>query len=99
MCKYTLKAEPHELRTKLTEALNDMDYGHELDQKGRMMMLGMVTLKVRRMSAQEAAYRSTGLEMVLSNRAVIKIGTLPPHRRMRRLNVAKYQGLFSFVNE
>ena len=85
ICKYVLKAEPEEFRIALRELTDQMNSMEKLTKKSRMMKLGMLMLKMRRMSAQEAAYRITGLKMVHSSRAVQTIGTLPPNKRMRRV--------------
>ncbi|MCP4057419.1 MAG: AAA family ATPase, partial [Pseudoalteromonas sp.] len=87
--KYAMKAEPEEFKTKLVETLQNMDTAMNLTQQGRMMMLGMCQLKTRKMSAQEAAYRICDVDMVYSNRQVKKISTLPPERRLKRLNMEK----------
>jgi hypothetical protein len=73
--------------------MTDLDWANKLNQKGKMLLLGMTTLKTRRLCAMEAAYRITGLEMVISSRAVIKIITLRPEKRMKRLNVEKYKSI------
>ncbi len=83
--KYAMKAEPAALSQALKDLFEQMDSIGNLNQFGRAMRLGMTVLKTRRMSAQEAAYRIYGLKMVHSSRAVIKISTLPPNKRVGRL--------------
>lgn len=85
VCKYVMKAEPTQLTDELAKAFHAMDMDGRLTEKGRMMRLGMILLKRRQMSTQEAAFRICHLPFVYSSRTVIKITTLLPEKRMRKL--------------
>jgi hypothetical protein len=84
VCKYCMKAEPEELKTKLSEEIQRMNAA-SVHQRTRMLKLGMCMLKHRRMTAQEAAYRICGFEMVVSSRTTMLISTLPEEKRVKKL--------------
>ena len=66
------KNEPNELRTALGNLFNEMKEAHpQVSNQQRLFRIGLTVLRHRRMSAQEAAYRLSNLQMVSMSRKTV----------------------------
>lgn len=85
VCKYALKAEPDDLRQSLQKLRLEMREKPPPTPKDKLFKIGMLVLKQRRLSAQEAAFRLCRLPLVRSSVAVVCITTTPPEKRRKLL--------------
>lgn len=84
VCKYIMKAEPQELQAKLLETIEHMKT-QNLQKRVELFKLGVVVLKTRTMTAQEAAFRLMGIPMVQSSRTCVRLSTTTEALRVKRL--------------
>ena len=89
VCSYICKSEPDTLKIALSNVISQIsEISPPLSQRARMFRIGMCVLKHRTMSAQEAAYRIGGLQLIWSSRETITLHALPPNRQFKKLKPA-----------
>lgn len=84
VCSYLCKAEPDDLKLALDQ-LMQVFQTENLSKRTRLLKLGSVMLKTRKLSAQEAAYRLSKLKLIHSSRKVVFVNTYMKGKRMQRL--------------
>ena len=86
VCSYVCKAEPQILKNAISNVLQEIsDNAESVSLRTKMFKIGMCVLKHRTLSAQEAAYRIGGLQMIWSSRQTINLHVFPPHKQYRKL--------------
>lgn len=86
VCSYVCKAEPQILKNALSNVLQEIsDNAESVSLRTKMFRIGMCVLKHRTLSAQEAAYRIGGLQLIWSSRQTINLHAFPPHKQYRKL--------------
>ena len=86
VCSYICKSEPEELRNALSKLIsNVLNVNPDIAIQTRMLYIGHCVLKSRRLSAQEAAYRLSDLNMYQSSRTTLSVNVKPPTKIYRLL--------------
>ena len=85
VCSYVCKAEPARLRKAVNDAINKLKADCGFSKRKQLSKLGTVILSSREISAQEAAFRLTGLPLTDSSRATLYVNARPPNKRVRIL--------------
>lgn len=89
VCSYICKAEPDTLKNAISSVLREISNNSDTSTRSKMFKLGMCILKHRTLSAQEAAYRICGLQLIWSTRETITIFAFPPHKQYKKLKSKK----------
>lgn len=83
VCAYLCKSETEDLKFALRNVLNNLP--NNLPQRNRLLRIGCCVLKTRKLSAQEAAYRLSDLNLICSTRTVMFLNTKPQKCRFKVL--------------
>ena len=86
VCHYLCKSEPDELQCALSNLINTVfRQNPEITVFQRLWNIGLCVLKNRRVSAQEAAFRLSHLQLLQCSRTVVYINTRPQSKRFKML--------------
>ena len=85
VCSYVCKAEPARLRKAVNDVINKLKADCGFSKRKQLSKLGTAILSSREISAQEAAFRLTGLPLTDSSRATVYVNARPPNKRVRIL--------------
>lgn len=88
VCSYVCKAEPMRLRQSIQDILCQIKQGN-FTFRQQLSKIGSKFLSQRELSAQEAAFRITGLPLVYSSRTTITLNCRPPDKRFKVLKSKK----------
>ena len=83
VCAYLCKSEPEDLKLALANVINNLE--ENCIQRTRMAKIGCCVLKTRKLSAQEAAYRLSGLPLIKCSRSFLFVSTKQQSDRYRVL--------------
>ena len=99
VCSYVCKAEPARLRKAVTDVINTLKSQCGFSKRKQLSKLGTVILSSRGISAQEAAFRLTGLPLVDSSRKTIYVNARTPNKRARILKPQLHKLQTSTLNQ
>lgn len=85
VCSYVCKAEPARLRKAVNDIINKLKTDCGSSKRKQLSKLGTAILSSREISAQEAAFRLTGLPLTDSSRATVYVNARTPNKRVRIL--------------
>ena len=85
VCSYVCKAEPARLRKAVNDIINQLKTDCGFSKRKQLSKLGTAILSSRELSAQEAAFRLTGLPLTDSSRATVYVNARTPNKRVRIL--------------
>jgi len=88
VCSYVCKAEPIRLRQAIQDVICEINQSN-LTFRQQLSKFGTKFLSQRELSAQEAAFRITGLPFVDSSRVTVSVNCKPPEKRCRILRSKK----------
>ena len=86
ICSYICKSEPDELRNALGNLIHNLrEQQPQLTAYQRLWKIGTTVLRHRRMSGQEASYRSSQLHMIQTSRKVVYLNIRTPDKQYKML--------------
>ena len=86
VCSYVCKAEPARLRKTVNDVINKLKTDYGFSKRKQLSKLGTAILSSREISAQEAAFRVTGLPLRTdSSKATLYVNARAPNKRVRIL--------------
>lgn len=85
VCSYVCKAEPARLRKAVNDVINKLKTNCGFSKRKQLSKLGTAILSSREISAQEAAFRLTGLPLTDSSRATLYVNARTPNKCVRIL--------------
>ena len=90
VCYYLNKAEPEELKSQLSNLIeNVLNKTPDIPTRARFMKFGSTVLRTRKMGCHEAAFKTLGIDLVRTSRKVVLLNTQIPEKRYRVLKCKK----------
>lgn len=100
VCSYVCKAEPARLRKAVNDVINTLKANNcGISKRKQLSKLGTAILSSREISAQEAAFRLTGLPLTDSSRATVYVNARTPNKRVRILKPQLHKANASSLNK
>ena len=85
VCSYICKSEPDELKNALGQLIHDVFKNSSITRHERLRKIGLTVLRHRRLSAQEAAFRLSNLNLIHVTRTFVYLNTRQPSKRFKIL--------------